>query len=277
MQFITGCQYCGMEVEQPDRGRTKYYCDDECRRAWWRAHPEERTATPKAVYSMICIGCGEEFLSYGNKKRKYCCHEHYVSDRFNKPFGVRKKSVIPQMVAIGKREGIKRSDMFEGETDINTQSNEQERLPILSIRSIADSKSVLVNPNEIIAVSMPNDLILRRIFLVCGATVFRGKYDHFSSLVPQALEMNMMNGDVFVFCNRHRTQISLLQWQGDGFALYFKRTEYIRFPWPLKRNAEVIEIAREDLKMLLEYPRLMLRLTEAPASSVATSKSMANC
>ena len=29
-----------------------------------------------------CPYCHEIFESYGNKTRKYCCHEHYVLDRF---------------------------------------------------------------------------------------------------------------------------------------------------------------------------------------------------
>jgi hypothetical protein len=102
---------------------------------------------------------------------------------------------------------------------------------------------------------------LKRIFLVCTASKFSGKFDAFAVRVPRALEENILIGDAFVFCNSIKTQISVLQWQGDGFAQYFKRSDYGRFPWPTRKDVGAIEITQIDLKMLLEYPRLMLRLS----------------
>lgn len=29
----------------------------------------------KAYYGFVCPNCGKEFRTYGNSKRKYCCHE----------------------------------------------------------------------------------------------------------------------------------------------------------------------------------------------------------
>ena len=100
-----------------------------------------------------------------------------------------------------------------------------------------------------------------RIFLVCGASRFNGKFDAFAVRVPRALESNMIVGDAFVFCNWSRNQISILQWQGNGFAQYFKRADYGRFPWSYKKDVSAVEVTPEDLKTLLEYPRFMLRLS----------------
>lgn len=38
----------------------------------------------KAFYPLICAECGKEFLSYGNRKRKYCSHACYIKARFQK-------------------------------------------------------------------------------------------------------------------------------------------------------------------------------------------------
>jgi len=75
-----------------------------------------------------------------------------------------------------------------------------------------------------------------------------------------------MLGDTFVFCSASRTQISILQWQGDGFAQYFKRSDYGGFPWPAKKTTCAIEISSEDLKLLLEHPKLLLRLSGNPVT-----------
>jgi len=102
---------------------------------------------------------------------------------------------------------------------------------------------------------------ITRIYLICGTSNFQGKFDSFAGRVPRILEDNLMDGDAFIFCNCIKTQISVLQWQGDGFAQYFKRSDYGQFPWPPKRDAHAVEITPKDLKMLLEYPRLMMRLS----------------
>jgi hypothetical protein len=102
---------------------------------------------------------------------------------------------------------------------------------------------------------------LKRIFLICKPSVFQGKYDSFAGRIPKALENSIMQGDAFVFCDRAKLQISVLQWQGDGYALFFKRAEYGSYEWPVNKEAAAIEITSDDLKILLEYPRLMLRLS----------------
>ncbi|MCL1882178.1 MAG: IS66 family insertion sequence element accessory protein TnpB [Defluviitaleaceae bacterium] len=104
----------------------------------------------------------------------------------------------------------------------------------------------------------------KRTFLICGPLKFWGKYDSFLVRVPQVLEENIMLGDTFVFCSASRTQISILQWQCDGFAQYFKRSDYGGFPWPTKKTACAIEISSEDLRLLLEHPKLLLRLSGNP-------------
>ena len=78
----TACAYCGGPMKKAKTGRPRRFCSEACRRAYWKMHREEINKSPGAVYTMECPYCGKIFESYGNKKRKYCCHEHYVLDRF---------------------------------------------------------------------------------------------------------------------------------------------------------------------------------------------------
>ena len=41
-----------------------------------------------------------------------------------------------------------------------------------------------------------------------------------------------LTGDVYIFLNRRATHIKLLQWQQDGFAIYYKRLEKGTFEIP---------------------------------------------
>ena len=76
------CLYCAEKITQPETGRKKKFCSEECRRAWWSKNTDKRNPTSKAVYKIFCLGCGKEFISYGNKNRKYCSHGCYISARF---------------------------------------------------------------------------------------------------------------------------------------------------------------------------------------------------
>lgn len=64
------CLYCGKEMKQLDTGRPKKFCSDKCRREWWKGHPERINRKESAMYPAVCVRCGKEFLSYGNRKRK---------------------------------------------------------------------------------------------------------------------------------------------------------------------------------------------------------------
>lgn len=76
------CLYCGKEIVQPGTGRPKKFCSEKCRREWWKGHPEQIKKKDTALYPVVCAHCGKEFLSYGNKTRKYCSHDCYIRQRF---------------------------------------------------------------------------------------------------------------------------------------------------------------------------------------------------
>ena len=73
------CRNCGKVIVQPSGHKIKLFCSDKCRMAWWNSHPEK--INKKAYYNLICNQCGKEFISYGNKNRKFCCRECYLKSR----------------------------------------------------------------------------------------------------------------------------------------------------------------------------------------------------
>lgn len=80
------CGFCGAALQQPKGvGRKKRFCTEECRRNYWLLHRDELKKNPAAAYTKVCAYCKKTFIAYGNKKRKYCCHEHYVLDYYGAP------------------------------------------------------------------------------------------------------------------------------------------------------------------------------------------------
>ena len=76
------CRSCGKPVEQKPGRKEKKFCSDRCRMMWWNSHTEQ--VNRKANYEFICPNCKKHFVCYGNKNRKYCCHDCYLEDRYGR-------------------------------------------------------------------------------------------------------------------------------------------------------------------------------------------------
>lgn len=53
----------------------------------------------------------------------------------------------------------------------------------------------------------------------------RKSFDGLQGLVVNELGRTGLEGDVYVFFNRRRTQVKLLVWDRSGFVIYYKRLE----------------------------------------------------
>lgn len=80
----------------------------------------------------------------------------------------------------------------------------------------------------------------------------RNGFDGLAGIVRNYLGKNPVSGDVFIFVNKTRTHIKMLYWDGDGFALFYKRLERGRYARCTTLNESSVEIKREELLMLLE-------------------------
>lgn len=90
-----------------------------------------------------------------------------------------------------------------------------------------------------------------RYFLCCSTVDMRNGFDGLSGIVRNYLKKDPVSGDIFIFLNKTRTHIKLLYWDGDGFALFYKRLERGRYALPA-HNGLSKQIKREELLMLLE-------------------------
>jgi transposase len=80
----------------------------------------------------------------------------------------------------------------------------------------------------------------------------RNGFDGLAGIVRNYLRKDPVSGDVFIFLNKSRTHIKLLYWDGDGFALFYKRLERGRYDQYTAVNGSSREMKREELLMLLE-------------------------
>ncbi len=84
----------------------------------------------------------------------------------------------------------------------------------------------------------------------------RKGFDSLCGLVREEFKMNPLSGDVFIFLSRTKNKIKLLQWQRDGFAIYYKRLEKGIFELPQNANENVMLISSQQLMLIMEGIKL---------------------
>lgn len=87
------------------------------------------------------------------------------------------------------------------------------------------------------------------IFLYDEAVDMRKSFEGLSALVDAAFPGKLLTGSRFLFLNRRRNLIKILNWEGDGFAIWYKRLEKGTFPAYGQGHGA---LSRQQFVMLLE-------------------------
>ena len=101
----------------------------------------------------------------------------------------------------------------------------------------------------------------KKVYLACGHTDMRKSINGLSVIVQENFGMDLFDSALFVFCNRKRDRLKILEWDGDGFWLHFKRLDKGHFRWPqAEEGAQTMSLSREELAHLLGGPGLEQKL-----------------
>jgi hypothetical protein len=82
----------------------------------------------------------------------------------------------------------------------------------------------------------------------------RKGFDGLSGIVRNEMELDPMNGAVYIFFNKPRNLVKLLLWDTTGFAIYHKRLSKGSFGEFISRDEtkDVAQIRRDELLCILE-------------------------
>jgi transposase len=75
-----------------------------------------------------------------------------------------------------------------------------------------------------------------RCLLYSGETDMRKSFQGLARIVKQEMKCDVLNGDIYVFLSKRRNRIKLLRFEGDGYAIYYKRLEKGTFEMPKYDN-----------------------------------------
>lgn len=90
-------------------------------------------------------------------------------------------------------------------------------------------------------------------FLYTGYADMRKSFDGLCGIVTSRMALDALSGSVFIFVNRRRTQLKLLCWDGDGFAIYYKRLEKGTFELPATNSQSTsVALQARQLQFILQ-------------------------
>lgn len=97
------------------------------------------------------------------------------------------------------------------------------------------------------------------------AVDMRKQYDALSVLVINALERELLSGDIFLFVGKTRRRAKALYWDGTGLCLFAKRLEKGRFvaPWEQTGKA-LLEWTMSELSLFFEGSEMVGRIRLSP-------------
>jgi transposase len=122
-----------------------------------------------------------------------------------------------------------------------------------------------------------------RVFACLAPTDMRKSFDGLCGIVEQHLRQNVESGQLFLFFNRRRDRVKVLQLVDDGMIIFYKRLERGTFEIPQTASARepqdadapAVEMRASDLALLLEgidlrsvRRRQRWRRSEAPLSQI---------
>lgn len=92
-----------------------------------------------------------------------------------------------------------------------------------------------------------------RYFVYSHPTDMRKGFDSLCGMVNTEFCMSAVSGDVFIFLNHRRNRVKILHWQGDGFAVFYKRLEKGTYEIPAADpEQKTLEIQAHILQLILE-------------------------
>ena len=91
-----------------------------------------------------------------------------------------------------------------------------------------------------------------QVYLAGGSTDMRKSIDGLAVLVQQGFDLDPFSPALFVFCNRQRDKLKILQWDESGFWLHYRRLERGRFQWPSVDEGTTVAVSRRELRWLLD-------------------------
>jgi transposase len=92
-----------------------------------------------------------------------------------------------------------------------------------------------------------------RYYLYNGVTDMRKGIDSLCGIITASMKEDALSGAIFIFFNKKHNQVKLLLWEGDGFAIYYKRLEKGTYEIPTaSTNSPSVCVTHQQMQWILQ-------------------------
>jgi transposase len=92
---------------------------------------------------------------------------------------------------------------------------------------------------------------VNNIYIICGKTDMRKGIDGLATLIQDSFELDPYGDSIFLFAGWSKDRYKCLYFDGDGFAMLYKRLDKGKLQWPKDEN-EVRKLSQQEVRWLLE-------------------------
>ena len=103
-----------------------------------------------------------------------------------------------------------------------------------------------------------------QVYLALGVTDLRKSVDGLALIVQEQFKLDPFSRNLYVFCNRKRDKIKILEWDTSGFWLHYKRLEKDKFRWPDEIQGTHVSIDERSFRWLLDGLTIRERAAHKP-------------
>lgn len=115
---------------------------------------------------------------------------------------------------------------------------------------------------------MLNDIKNKKIYLACGSTDLRKSINGLTLIVECDFYLSPFEEAIFIFCNRSRNLIKILEWDKDGFWIHIKKLDNGKFKWPNKNEELTMNLEYSDLVHLFGVPKIEQKLNKKESNKI---------
>lgn len=98
---------------------------------------------------------------------------------------------------------------------------------------------------------MFNEYRIDQVYLAIGSTDLRKSITGLAIIVQEKFKLDPFSRNLYVFCNKKRDKIKILEWSSTGFWLHYLRLEKNTFKWPDAGDNTHVAVSEQSLRWLL--------------------------
>ena len=235
------CPNCGKEF-QPlwEKGGVPRFCSDECRVEWWQEYHKANTRPEEP--NKTCGYCGKKMEG---REGKYCSRVCYRLGAAR----VRgeKRCAWCGKILSKRAQGTRKYCSAACASAEWSLGQHTENRRCITAHNPKIWRRQLAELTKKMAFEHQKD---KRLLLV-GDAANLVSTETLVNIIRYHLKCDPFDGNRYIFSNNIHTMLKWVEWDGGGFCVGYRQSEWGKYPWPRCKPGTVMEITEQEFEYLL--------------------------